>query len=62
MLATILILYPLKTPENLWFSGVFRGYKMGTSDRNGLNEFKRTNELIFSNNLRLSDDFRENRS
>ena len=22
------ILHPLKTPENLWFSGVFRGYKM----------------------------------
>ena len=30
------ILYPLKTPENLWFSGVFRGYKMGTLARNGL--------------------------
>ena len=24
---------PLKTPENLWFSGVFWGYKMGTSDK-----------------------------
>ena len=23
------ILYPLKTPEKIWFSGVFRGYKMG---------------------------------
>ena len=29
-------LYPLKTPENLWFSGVFRGYKMGILARNGL--------------------------
>ena len=27
---------PLKTTENLWFSGVFRGYKMGTLARNGL--------------------------
>ena len=24
------ILYPLKTPENQKFFGVFRGYKMGT--------------------------------
>ena len=29
------ILYSLKTPENLWFSGVFRGYKMRTLTRNG---------------------------
>ena len=28
--------YPLKTLENLWFSGVFRGYKMGTLGRNEL--------------------------
>ena len=35
-LANIPILYPLKTPENLWFSGVFWGYKMGTLARNGL--------------------------
>ena len=30
------ILYPLKTPENLCFSGVFRVYKMETLIRNGL--------------------------
>ena len=35
-LANVPILYPLKTPENLWFSGVFRGYKMGTLARNRL--------------------------
>ena len=35
-LANVPILYPLKTPENLDFSGVFRGYKMGTLARNGL--------------------------
>ena len=29
-LANVPILYPLKTPENQRFSGVFRGYKMKT--------------------------------
>ena len=28
-LANVSILYPLKTPEDLCFSGVFRGYKRG---------------------------------
>ena len=35
-LANVPILYPLKTPENLWLFGVFRGYKMGTLARNRL--------------------------
>ena len=35
----ISILYPLKTPENLWFSGIFRGYKIGILARNGLNTY-----------------------
>ena len=35
-LTNLPILYPLKTPANLWFSGAFRGYKMGTLARNGL--------------------------
>ena len=26
----------MKTPENLWFCGVFKGYKMGPLARNGL--------------------------
>ena len=34
--ANIPILYPLKTPENLWFSDVSKGYKMGALARNGL--------------------------
>ena len=34
-LAYVLILYPLKTPENLWFSSVFREYKMKTLVKNG---------------------------
>ena len=38
-LANVSILYPLKTPENLWFSGIFRGYKMGLLARNGLGNF-----------------------
>ena len=29
ILATISILYSSKTPQNLWFSGVFKGYKLG---------------------------------
>ena len=35
-LANVPFFYLLKTPENLWFSGVFRGYKIGTLARNGL--------------------------
>ena len=35
-LVIVPILYLLKTPVNLWFSGVFRGYKKGTLARNGL--------------------------
>ena len=34
--ANVPILNPLKTPESLWFSGVFRGYKTRTLVRNGL--------------------------
>ena len=34
------ILYPLKTPENQKFFGVFRGYKMGTLARNELNDLQ----------------------
>ena len=34
-LANAPILYPLKTPENLWLSGIFKGYKMGTLAING---------------------------
>ena len=32
-LTNISILYPLKSPEKLWFSGVFRVYKMGALAR-----------------------------
>ena len=50
-LANVPTLYPLKTPENLCFLGVFRGYKMGTLGRNGLME--RLNFFI-SQGLRYS--------
>ena len=36
-LANVSILYPLKTPENLWYSGIFRGYKMEKLARYELN-------------------------
>ena len=35
-LANVPILYPLEILENLWFCGIFRGYKMETLARNGL--------------------------
>ena len=35
-LTFVLILYHLKTPKILWFSGVFRESKIGTLTRNGL--------------------------
>ena len=38
--ANVPILYPLKMPENHGFSGVFRGYKMGTLVWNGLTHFR----------------------
>ena len=36
-LAKVIIFYPLKTPENLRFSGAFRGYKMGTLSQKWVN-------------------------
>ena len=38
-LANVPILYPLRTPENQSFSGVFRGHKIGTLVRIGLSMF-----------------------
>ena len=32
-LANIIILYPLKTPENLWVFSIFKGYKTGILTR-----------------------------
>ena len=49
-LVNVLILYPLKTLENLWFSGVFRGYKMGTLARN---ESKASNRASTKSILRV---------
>ena len=38
-------LYPLKMPENLWFSDVFRGYRNVTLGEYGLNSLNITNEI-----------------
>ena len=38
-MANVPVLYTLKTPENLWFSGVFREYKMEILARIGLTDF-----------------------
>lgn len=35
-LASVAILYLHKTPQNLWFSGFFREYKLGTLGRKKL--------------------------
>ena len=39
LLVNVPIFYPLERSENLCFSGVFRGYKIGTSVRNGVTAF-----------------------
>ena len=36
-LANVPVLYPLKTPENLWFPGIFREYRPGPLAGNELN-------------------------
>ena len=41
-LANVSILYSLKTAENICFSGVFRGYKLRSSWRNGLKQLDNT--------------------
>ena len=40
-LANVPISYSLKTPKNLWFSGIFRGNKMGTLARNRIKNYLR---------------------
>ena len=50
-LASVPILYPLKTTENLWLVfWCFQWYKMGTLARNGLKGPKASiyNDLLFS--------------
>ena len=50
-MANVGILYLLETTENLWFSGIFRGYKIETLTKNGLSQF----ELLYS--FMLSQSF-----
>ena len=39
-LTDVPISYPLRTPENIWFFGVFREYIMAALTKNGLNNTK----------------------
>ena len=50
-LASILILYTLKTLENLRFFDVFRGYKMRTLAKNGLQRLKLKSTISFEHNI-----------
>ena len=53
--ANIPISYPLKTPENLWFSGVFSGiHKMGALARNGLMKGALVRSNIFFSKVHVS--------
>ena len=45
-LTNVPFLYPLKTPENQMFFGVFRRYKMGTLARNLLVNFLALRALV----------------
>ena len=50
-LANVCLLYPLKTPKNLWIFGAFWEYKVGTLARNGLNLYVSVNpfsSMLFS--------------
>ena len=53
LLANVPILYPLKTLENLWFSGSFRGYEIGTLARNGLRQCSDCINEAFRGNIRI---------
>ena len=62
-LANVYILYPLKTPENQRFSGVFRGYKIGTLTRNGLSSvfshnFANYQKILYNSRKMLERSFR----
>ena len=58
-LVNVPILYPLKTPENFWFSGVFRGYKMETLARNGFKKLlpKEVETRIIYTGVKLRSQF-----
>ena len=45
-LSNLSILNPLKTPENLRFSNVVKGYKMGTLAKNRLNQKNITSTVL----------------
>ena len=51
------VLYPLKTRENLCFSGVFRAYEMGISASNGLKGFGRIGHIDLPHKHKSYDIF-----
>ena len=57
-LANVPILYPLKTPETLGFSGVFRRYKMRSLAKSGLNN-SRQFQMILTESKLVSKDYVE---
>ena len=44
--ANVLFIYPLKMPENLWFSDVFRGYRNGTLAQKKVNDAMMTRSRL----------------
>ena len=57
-LANVPILYPLKTPEALGFSGVFRRHKMRSLAKSGLNH-SRQFQMILTESKLVSKDYIE---
>ena len=53
------VLYPLKTRENLCFSGVFRTYEIGISASNGLKGFSRIGHVDLPHKHKSYDIFWE---
>ena len=53
------VLYPAKTPSMLCFSGVFRGYLMGTLTKNELKAFKRVGYVGLLHRHKFYDIFLE---
>ena len=52
-LAKVLILYPQKTPNNFWFSGLFSGYKTGVLSRNEFRVPQPSSENLFVSQIRV---------
>ena len=47
------ILHPVRAPKMLCFTGIFRGYRMRTSTRNGLKAFDRVGHVGLPHKLKF---------